>query len=70
MPSTINTASLPRLAEQKNKVARSATAKKFKVIYAAEDIKRLPLNHPHRLAFQAGGDPAVRALLAREAAAA
>ncbi len=66
MPSFINNTNLPRLAAQKNQVQQSAAAKKFKVLYTADEVRKMPPSSPVRAAYQVGGDLAVRAYLAAQ----
>ena len=64
--SAINPSTLPNLHQQKNKVARSAEAKKFGVIYTSDQIRKMPFDCPVRRAHQFAGDPGVRAYLAQQ----
>lgn len=64
MPTSVNPNTLPRLHEQKNRVQRSATAKKLGVIFTADEIRALAPTHPVRAIYTTGGDRAVRAYFA------
>jgi len=61
--------STPNLAAQKAQVQRSAAAKKYQVILTADEVRKLRPDNPLRIAYQAGGDPGVRAYLQQQKAA-